>query len=288
MGVSQPAFPPSSSLPMNQDLHGIAPSQNYYSPNMHDQGGNTGINPYQTHETTPNLNQMGSFTQQFSMLQQPMVQDMALQYGQKLADQGKDLVNKEFEKYVSITKLKYYFAVDNRYVMSKLRLLFFPFAHRDWSLKYDQGEIAQPRDDINCPDLYIPLMAYITFIVIAGLIMGMQEKFSPEQLGIQASSALAYNIFELIIYTITIYVTNIQTNLRTLDLVAYSGYKYASIVAILCGTITFSTTGYWIFLIYCGFTLTFFLVMLFFSLLKICNINSFQIPAENVKGKSFK
>lgn len=255
---------------MNQDLHGIGSSTNYFSPNLNtlDQG----FNPYQTPtinpqyditQTTPNPNisQTGSFNQQFAMLQQPMVQDMAFQYGQKLADQGKDLVNKEFEKYVSVTKLKYYFAVDNRYVMSKLRLLFFPFAHRDWSLKYDQGEVAQPRDDINCPDLYIPLMGYITFIVMAGLILGMNERFSPEQLGIQASSALAYNIFELIIYTVTIYVTNIQTNLRTLDLVAYSGYKYASIVAILCGTITFSTTGYWILLIYCGFSLTFFLVM---------------------------
>lgn len=274
LGISsQPVIkPPSSSsaLPLNQDLHGIGSSTNYFSPNLNtlDQG----YNPYQTPtinpqyditQTTPNPNisQTGSFNQQFAMLQQPMVQDMAFQYGQKLADQGKDLVNKEFEKYVSVTKLKYYFAVDNRYVMSKLRLLFFPFAHRDWSLKYDQGEVAQPRDDINCPDLYIPLMGYITFIVMAGLILGMNERFSPEQLGIQASSALAYNIFELIIYTVTIYVTNIQTNLRTLDLVAYSGYKYASIVAILCGTITFSTTGYWILLIYCGFSLTFFLVM---------------------------
>jgi len=89
---------------------------------------------------------------------------------------------------------------------------------------------------------------------------GLQDRFSPEQLGIQASSALAYNIFELIIYTITLYVTNIQTTLRTLDLVAFSGYKYASIVAILCATILFSTTGYWIALIYCGSTLAFFLV----------------------------
>lgn len=59
-----------------------------------------------------------------------MVQDMAMQYGQKLADQGKDLVNKEFEKYIPVTRLKYYFSVDNKYVINKLRLLFFPFTHR--------------------------------------------------------------------------------------------------------------------------------------------------------------
>jgi protein transport protein YIF1 len=205
-------------------------------------------------------NQQQGFGQQFGVFQQPMMQDMAMQYGQKLADQGKEMVNKEFEKYIPVTKLKYYFAVDNRYVMNKLRLLFFPFAQKDWSLKYDQENPVQPRYDINAPDLYIPTMAYITYVVLAGFILGMQERFSPEQLGIQASSALAYNIFELIVYTVTLYVTNISTTLRTLDLLAFSGYKYAIVVAILCANILFKSTGYYIALLYCGATLAFFLV----------------------------
>lgn len=71
-----------------------------------------------------------TFSSQFSMLQQPMVQDMALQYGQRLADQGKQLVESQFEKYVPVTRLKYYFAVDNNYVVKKLILLLFPFTHR--------------------------------------------------------------------------------------------------------------------------------------------------------------
>lgn len=242
---------------------------------------------YYTPETSPNTNNFGyaspqippqqqhqqpqqqfgmpqqqptDFAGQFAMFQQPMVQDMAMQYGQKLADQGKEYVNKEFEKYVPVSKLKYYFAVDNRYVMNKLRLLFFPFAHKDWSLKYDQDAPVQPRYDINAPDLYIPSMAYITYVVLAGFILGTQERFSPEQLGIQASSALAYNIFELIVYTVTLYVTNINTSLRTLDLVAFSGYKYTNIVAILCTSIVFGSTGYYIALLYCGAALAFFLV----------------------------
>lgn len=74
----------------------------------------------------------------FAMFQQPIVQDMAYQYGKNLADQGKELVHKEFEKYVSVSKLKYYFAVDNSYVLNKMRLIFFPFAQKDWSLKFDQ------------------------------------------------------------------------------------------------------------------------------------------------------
>lgn len=205
-------------------------------------------------------NQQGFGQQQFAMFQQPIVQDMAMEYGQKAFDQGKEMVNKEFEKYIPVTKLKYYFAVDNRYVMNKLRLLFFPFAHKDWSLKYDQENPVQPRFDINAPDLYIPAMAYITYVVLAGFILGTQERFSPEQLGIQASSALAYNIVELIVYSLTLYVSNISTTLRTLDLVAFSGYKYAIVVAILCASILFGSTGYYIALVYCGSSLAFFLV----------------------------
>lgn len=86
--------------------------------------------PQQQHQQQQAPQAPGGFGQQFAMFQQPMVQDMAMQYGQKLADQGKELVNKEFEKYIPVTKIKYYFAVDNKYVLNKLRLLFFPFTHR--------------------------------------------------------------------------------------------------------------------------------------------------------------
>lgn len=43
---------------------------------------------------------------------------------------GKQLVESQFEKYVPVTRLKYYFAVDNNYVVRKLILLLFPFTHR--------------------------------------------------------------------------------------------------------------------------------------------------------------
>lgn len=204
--------------------------------------------------------QMPQMPGQFAMFQQPIVQDMAMQYGQKLADQGKELVNSQFEKYVPVTRLKYYFAVDNKYVINKLRLLFFPFTHRDWSLKYDQDNPVQPRYDINAPDLYIPCMAYITYVVLAGLVLGMQDRFSPEQLGIQASSALAYTIFELIIYSLTLYIVNIQTMLKTLDLMAFAGYKFVVINACLLVSIIFKSSGYYMCLLYASLSLGFFLV----------------------------
>lgn len=217
--------------------------------------------PTQLHTMTANTGlPHDSIHPQFAMFQQPVVQDMAIQYGQKLADQGKQLVENQFEKWVPVTRLKYYFAVDNKYVINKIRLLFFPFTHKDWSLKYDQDNPVQPRYDINAPDLYIPTMAYITYVVVAGLLLGMQSRFSPEQLGIQASSALAYNIFELVVYSIILYVANIPTTLKTLDLLAYSGYKFVIIVACLLISILFLKTGYYLALIYCSLSMAFFLL----------------------------
>ncbi|XP_030371445.1 protein YIF1B-A isoform X2 [Scaptodrosophila lebanonensis] len=197
---------------------------------------------------------------QFAMFQQPIVQDMAMQYGQRLADQGKQLVENQFEKWVPVAKLKYYFAVDNAYVGRKLRLLFFPFIHKDWSLKYDQEHPVQPRYDINAPDLYLPTMGYITYVIVAGLLLGMQKRFSPEQLGIQASSALAYSIFELFVYSIALYVMNVKTNLKTLDLLAFTGYKYVNIVVALMISTMFHKSGYYLAWAYTSFAFGFFLL----------------------------
>ncbi|XP_034660180.1 protein YIF1B-A isoform X2 [Drosophila subobscura] len=197
---------------------------------------------------------------QFAMLQQPIVQDMAMEYGQRLADQGRQMVENQFERWVPVAKLRYYFAVDNAYVGRKLRLLFFPYIHKDWSLKYDQEHPVQPRYDVNAPDLYLPTMGYITYVIVAGLLLGMQKRFSPEQLGIQASSAMAYSIFELVIYSIALYVMNIKTSLKTLDLLAFTGYKYVNIVACLMFSTLFYRSGYFIALAYTSFSFGFFLL----------------------------
>lgn len=56
--------------------------------------------------------------------------------------------------------------------------------------------------------------------------LGTQNRFTPEVLGMLASSALAWTVVEILVALVTLYITNIQTNLKTLDLIAYSGYKY--------------------------------------------------------------
>lgn len=61
-----------------------------------------------------------------NILAEPMVANMAMQYGDALVGSGKQ----HLQKYVPVSALKYYFAVDTDYVFLKLALLFFPFTHK--------------------------------------------------------------------------------------------------------------------------------------------------------------
>ncbi|VVC88345.1 unnamed protein product [Leptidea sinapis] len=186
--------------------------------------------------------------------------DMALQYGNQLAAQGKEVMQRELGKYVPVSRLRYYFAVDTRYVMKKLMLIILPFTHKEWMVKYDQDSPVQPRYDVNAPDLYIPSMGYLTYVLLAGFMLGLQHRFSPEQISIQASSALAYIIFEMVLYLATLYITNTTTSLKTLDLLAYSGYKYTTMICCLVAGLLLGPTGYYCSLLYCSLALSYFLV----------------------------
>ncbi|XP_052275300.1 protein YIF1B-A-like isoform X2 [Dreissena polymorpha] len=156
--------------------------------------------------------------------------NMAMQYGSSLAGQGKDLVNKNLEKYVSTSKLKYYFAVDTSYVAKKLMTLFFPFTKKDWSIKFNQDQPVAPRFDENAPDLYIPVMAFVTYILVSGVVLGTQERFTPEHLGMQASTALVWLIIELVAVMLSLYIMNLTTDLKYMDILAYIGYKFVGYV----------------------------------------------------------
>ena len=52
------------------------------------------------------------------------------------------------------------------------------------------------------------------------------RRFTPESLGMQASSALVWLIIEVLATLLSLYLITVNTDLTTIDLVAFSGYKY--------------------------------------------------------------
>ena len=105
-------------------------------------------------------------------------------------------------------KLKHYFHVDNKYVLHKLKILALPFLHKNWARLpnnaapgggLDDGAggggsgsgglpFRSPKEDINAPDLYIPTMAFLTYIIFCSFAMGVNGQFTPDVFGRTASS----------------------------------------------------------------------------------------------------
>ncbi|XP_003743294.1 protein YIF1A [Galendromus occidentalis] len=193
------------------------------------------------------------------LMNDPMA-SMAMQYGQNLAGHGREIVHEKIEKYVSISKLKYYFAVDTSYVSQKLFLLVFPFAHKNWTLSYNQDEPVPPRYDVNAPDLYIPTMAFVSYILLSAYMMGLENRFSPEVLGMQASWSLCIMILETVLIMMALYILNINTYLKLYDLMAFCGYKFVPMILALLVSIPLGYLGYLSAGIYCSLTFGFFLL----------------------------
>ncbi|KAL8387462.1 hypothetical protein RB595_009886 [Gaeumannomyces hyphopodioides] len=161
---------------------------------------------------------------------------MAAQLGQTAFKQGQELIDQNINRYFNVLALKHYFNVTNSYVINKLYLVLFPWRHKPWSRKQAMGPGGQegwylpPRDDVNSPDMYIPVMSLVTYILLSTALAGLRGQFQPELLGATAGTALIVVAVEIMILKLGCYIMNISNNSQLLDLVAYSGYKFVGVI----------------------------------------------------------
>lgn len=154
--------------------------------------------------------------------------------------------------YLSFFELKHYFNVTNSYVVNKLFLVLFPWRHKPWSRKQNplrEGRYLAPRDDVNSPDMYIPVMSIVTYILLSTLIAGLRGEFQPELLGSKAVMGLSVVILEILGLKLGTYILSISNDSQWLDLVAYSGYKFVGIIVTIAVAEMFNGgkgTGGWI------------------------------------------
>ncbi len=136
--------------------------------------------------------------------------------------------------------LKTYFDVTNTYVVRKVALILFPFRHASWQrvvLRDAAGQPAghaPPRADVNAVDLYIPLMATVTYVLLVGLVLGLRRAFRPEALGVTLSGATVFVACELALIKLVAYLLALGGGgVRVLDVLATIGYNFVSITATL-------------------------------------------------------
>ncbi|CAK9003836.1 unnamed protein product [Durusdinium trenchii] len=127
-----------------------------------------------------------------------------------------------------------YFNVHHGYVLRKILWQLIPF--HSTKKKSSDGELGGDKDwtvrvidglevDIEEPDLYIPTMGFVTYVVLFGMVRGVQEDFSPEVLSATISSTLVVLILELALMKGALFMSG-AVNTPTLDLFALLGYKF--------------------------------------------------------------
>lgn len=161
------------------------------------------------------------------------------------------------------------FAVDDSYVMKKLAFLIFPFINRNWHGPHVQ------------PDLYIPLMSFMTYVLAAGYMLGFKDKFSPEQLGILSSSALICLTLEVGLMVILFNVFNVKTWYSFLHYIAFCGYKFVPIIVAMLVSLLFKSTGYYITIAYTTLALGYYFLKSFHVAIESSNHENFDhIPSR--------
>ena len=98
-----------------------------------------------------------------------------------------------------------------------------------------------PVDDSNAPDLYIPCMSMITYVLLCALCYGNAGQFDPEVIPDVCTKCFLANLVEVVIIRVGFYF--MQTDVPFLDLMAYTGYKYLGLCINMLAGLTGSVLG---------------------------------------------
>ncbi|CAN3505294.1 protein transport protein Yif1p [Diutina catenulata] len=165
----------------------------------------------------------------------------ATQFAKSQFEQSNSYIAQNFGSFIPGTgELKFYFQVSNGYVLKKLSFILMPFLNKDWNritMQEATGEgstqLASPVYDPNAPDLYIPLMSFVTYILLWSVFQGLKGEFHPELFGILASQTVAFSVLDIAIFKIGLYLLGCSTQSSIWDLVSFSGYKYVTVIVLL-------------------------------------------------------
>ncbi|XP_006343730.1 protein YIF1B-like [Solanum tuberosum] len=200
-------------------------------------------------------------------------------YGEKVLGSSSSYVQNNIGRYIS--NPQYYFQVNEDYVKNKLKVILFPFLHKGhWMRAGDMvgGEFSfkPPIYDINAPDLYIPMMAFGTYLVLAGYFLGITTKFSPEALGVPFTTGLLCWLLQILLLEATLHSLG-SGEVPLLDIVAYGGYIFVNASIILLCRIIWDYAFYFVTIFEC-FCMGVFLIKTMKRIL-IGEVRSFEKPS---------
>ena len=163
---------------------------------------------------------------------------------------GKQIVkNTKFVDYFSLEGLKPYFDVDNKYVLYKFRYLFIPFLKEK---QINSSEEIQNKYNIEYFDLYLPLMSFITYVLVVSFISAIKnpEVFNPQTLGKILSKDFSLYVMNAMAIKLLMFIF-LKNSLSFMDICSLVGYKFIHMIIfkILSNFIESKTINYIIFFI---------------------------------------
>ncbi|AHY76846.1 AQG_2a_G0044940.mRNA.1.CDS.1 [Saccharomyces cerevisiae] len=154
--------------------------------------------------------------------------------GQDNFNQFQETVNKATANAAGSQQISTYFQVSTRYVINKLKLILVPFLNgtKNWQRIMDSGNFLPPRDDVNSPDMYMPIMGLVTYILIWNTQQGLKGSFNPEDLYYKLSSTLAFVCLDLLILKLGLYllIDSKIPSFSLVELLCYVGYKFVPLI----------------------------------------------------------
>ncbi|KAF9600956.1 hypothetical protein IFM89_014662 [Coptis chinensis] len=120
-------------------------------------------------------------------------------YGERILGSSSKYVQSNVREYFSDPQ--YYFQVNGQYVRNKLK------GHWTRITEPVGGRLSYKplAFDINAPDLYIPLMSFGTYVVLASFKLGLIGKFSPEALSLQFTKGLLGWFLQVLLLKVSLY-----------------------------------------------------------------------------------
>ena len=142
---------------------------------------------------------------------------------------GKQIVkNSKFVDYFSLEGLKPYFDVDNKYVLYKFRYLFIPFLKEK---QINTSEEYENKYKIEYFDLYLPLMSFITYVLVVSFISAIENPgvFNPQTLGKILSQDFSLYIINVMAIKLLMFIF-LNNPLSFLDICSLVGYKFVHMI----------------------------------------------------------
>lgn len=154
---------------------------------------------------------------------------IAFDYGSAMANREAEKLKAKISSYGIVEKARKYFMVDTKFVLRKLLVIFCPFIHQDWSTPYDAStQEYNPSHSPNAVDLYVPVMSFLTYLLITSISLGYNDRFTPQALSVVFSLCLGVFVLEVAFFFLALFVTGYHSNVSFLSLVAICGYKYTN------------------------------------------------------------